>query len=554
MSIFKVGSQIGKTARNVGRLRTILSVFAKHGFGEILSRMNLSRYVPFRFWEKDEEKTLSMGERLRQCFEELGPTFVKLGQLLSTRPDLLPPDICQALKELQDRVKPGDFSQLKPLLEQEWKHPISALFSSFDEKPVASASIAQVHLATLKNGADVVVKIQRPNIESIVKNDIQLLHFLVSLLEKYVPESQVFNPKAIVMEFERSLKQELNFRIEANNMIRIRENLKKLENIVIPEVYKEFSTSKILVQQRIDGIRLSEVDKIKSKGFDVVHLTHIGVEAFYQQVLIDGIFHGDLHAGNLFITDEGKLALVDFGIVGHLSRSTRDHLANMFLCLLNEEYELLVYEFLEIGAQKGRVDILGFQYDIKSILEPFYGMPLKDFNIGRILLDLTTCASRNNIIMSQDLMLVSKALITLEGMGKDLNPDFNILGEMGEFSKELLKDRFNPQRIKKDLIWVLKDFSEILRILPRHIKQTLREQAGQSRIQKIEIENLENKLEALSKSQRVQGEFLFLSASLITSTLFLIHNIGPSFYDYSILGSAGFIFSLVIGFYKFLRS
>ncbi|MBI2027336.1 MAG: hypothetical protein HYS98_06000 [Deltaproteobacteria bacterium] len=553
MSIFKVGTQIGKTVRNAARLRTILGVFARHGFGEVLSRMNLQRYVPTRLRKKTEEKTPSIGERLKLCFEELGPTFVKLGQLLSTRADFLPSDICQELKKLQDRVKPEDFSLLKPILEQEWNHTLASLFSSFDEQPVACASIAQVHLATLKNGADVVVKIQRPHIEVLIRNDIQLLHFLSSLLEKYIPETAVFNPKGIVMEFERSLKQELNFKIEANNMIRIRENMKKFEKIVIPQVYKEFSTSKILVQEKIVGLRLSDIEKIKSKGFDIIDISRVGIKAFYKQVLIDGIFHGDLHAGNLFITDDAKLALVDFGIVGHLSGSTRDHLTNMFLCLLNEEYELLVYEFLEIGTQKGQVDILSFQYDIKSILEPFYGMPLKDFNIGRILLDLTTCASRNNIIMSQDLMLVSKALITIEGMGKDLNPDFDILGEMGEFSKELMKERFNPQRIKKDLLWALKDFSDILRILPRHIKQSLRDQSSGSHIQRIEIENLENKLEILSSKHQTQGELIFLSSSLIASTLFLVHKIGPSFYDYSILGGIGLIFSLVVGFYKFLR-
>ncbi|MBI2609400.1 MAG: hypothetical protein HYW47_07385 [Deltaproteobacteria bacterium] len=556
MKVFKIGSQIGQTVRNVGRFRTILSVFAKHGFGEIVERVNLSRFLPFKLRRKKEDlKKLSVAERLRICFEDLGPTFVKLGQLLSTRPDMIPEDLCNELKKLQDQVPPLEFEKIKPFIEKEFGKPIHEVFSKFKDIPFAAASIAQVHEAELLTGEEVVVKIRRPDIEDRVKTDVQLLHIIAGLLDKYIPEVKPFNPMGQVNEFERSLKQELNFLIEANNMIRIKENMKDVEDVLIPHVYKELTTSHILTQEKIKGIRLSNIKKIKSqKNINTKKLTHTGVQAFYKQVMIDGLFHGDLHAGNLFVIEDSKLGMVDFGIVGHLTKQIRTALTNMFLCLISEDYETLVYEFLDIGSQKGKVNIQALQSDIKALLEPYYGMPLKDFNVGRLLLDLTVCASRHNIQMSQDLMLVSKAIITIEGMGKELDPEFDLLSEMTYFSKEIFKDRYNPAKLGKEMIWLLQDFSGVLRTLPRYLKQIIRKQTSDDFTYRVEIEHLENLMKELSQSHKYQGHMMFASFLVLSSTLLIIYKIGPIFLGFSLCGVFGLGFSLFLALILFLRS
>ena len=555
MALLKLGSQIGQTVRNVGRLRTIVGVFARHGFDEIVNRMTLSKYIPFKIRRKREEiKKSTAPERLKNCFEELGPTFVKLGQLLSTRPDMIPPEYCNEFKKLQDDVAPLEFSKMKPVIEKELNQPISHVFKEFSETPFASASIGQVYTAKLKNDTDVVVKVQRPHIARPIHTDVQLLKILAELMEKYVPETIPFNPKGVVNEFERSLKQELNFKIEANNMIRIAENMKGFEEIVIPQVFKEFSTAKLLIQERIKGISFSDVDKIRSQGVDIKKLTHVGIQAFYKQVMIDGLFHGDLHAGNLFVTDEGKLAIIDFGIVGHLTKATREALTNMLLCLISEDYETLVYEFLDIGIQKGKVNVSEFQRQIKILLEPYYGMPLKDFNVGRLLLDLTVCASQNNIQVSQDLVLVSKAILTIEGMGKELDPDFDLLEEMTLFSKEIFKDRYNLERLGKEAILVLRDFTGVLKLLPRFLKHHMRRQSSEEYAQKIEIENLEKAIEKLQNSQKYNSSLIFCSALVLSSSLFIIHKVGPSLLGFSLFGMAGLGFSLVLALWVYLRS
>jgi len=555
MALLKLGSQIGQTVRNVGRLRTIVGVFARHGFDEIVNRMTLSKYIPFKIRRKREEiKKSTAPQRLKMCFEELGPTFVKLGQLLSTRPDMIPPEYCNEFKKLQDDVAPLEFSKMQPVIEKELNQPISHVFKEFGETPFASASIGQVYTAKLKNDTDVVVKVQRPHIARPIHTDVQLLKILAELMEKYVPETTPFNPKGVVNEFERSLKQELNFNIEANNMIRIAENMKGFEEIIIPQVFKEFSTTKLLIQERIKGIRFSDVERIRSQGVDIKKLTHAGIQAFYKQVMIDGLFHGDLHAGNLFVTDEGKLGVIDFGIVGHLTKATREALTNMLLCLISEDYETLVYEFLDIGTQKGKVNVSEFQRQIKTLLEPYYGMPLKDFNVGKLLLDLMVCASQNNIQVSQDLVLVSKAILTIEGMGKELDPDFDLLEEMTIFSKEIFKDRYNLERLGKEAIWVLRDFTGVFKLLPRFLKHHMRRQSSEEYAQKIEIENLEKAIEKLQNSQKYNSSLIFCSALVLSSSLFIIHKVGPSLFEFSLFGMTGLGFSLVLALWVYLRS
>ncbi|MCM0604769.1 MAG: AarF/ABC1/UbiB kinase family protein [Xanthomonadaceae bacterium] len=270
-----------------------------------------------------------------------GPTFVKLGQLLSTRSDIIPEAFVDEFKKLQDEVQPVSFDQIKRVLEQELGGPIENRFSTMSVTPLASASIGQVHEATLITGERVVVKIQRPEIEKIIQNDISLLAFIAKALERYVPEIRIFNPSVIVDEFFRTLVFELDYKIEANNMKKISENLAKFEDVVIPRVYKELTTTKVLTLEKLEGIRVNDFIALANSDIDKKEIVKLGARAFLKSVMIDGLFHGDLHGGNLFILPGNKLGVIDFGIVGRLSMKARDQLANMVMALITEDYEAL---------------------------------------------------------------------------------------------------------------------------------------------------------------------------------------------------------------------
>ncbi len=540
MGILKIGSQIGQTVKNIGRLKTILSVMGHHGLAEIARRIQLVSLIPgFKIKSDKLKETLSLPERLRSAFEELGPTYIKLGQLLSTRPDLIPQDFVEEFKKLQDNVSPISYEAVETSIEQEFEKPIPQIFKSFHKKPLAAASIAQVHEAILHDGTAVVVKVQRPGIEKIIDTDISILFIIAGLVEKYIEEARIFNPKGIVEEFFKSLKKELNFIVESGNMARIQKNFKDNPQIVIPKVYREFSSVKVLTLEKLTGVRLNDREALKSTHVDIKKVTHLGIQAFYQMVLVDGLFHGDLHAGNLFVLDGGKIGLIDFGIVGRLSQKTTDALGNMFLALVSEDYDGLVYEYLEIGMATDIVDTERFSRQVRELVEPYFGLPLKDVNVGRILLDLMVIATRNNLRMSQDLMLVCKAIVTIEGMGRSIDPDFDILQEMGEFSRVLVKSRYHPDRLSKEFLYLLRDATSLIQTLPRQLKLILRKISNDEWISRVQIEGLKSYEQSQRKGHELLSLSLIIAAVLISSTVILIFHKGPSFLGFSIFGMIG---------------
>jgi len=540
VGILKFSSQIGQTVKNVGRLKTIVAVMGKHGLAEIVERIGVLKLIPDFTLRRDKEKErLTLPERFRLSFEELGPAFVKLGQVLSTRPDLIPEEFAEEFKNLQDSVKPVEFLAIKEIVEKELKAPLSMLYKTFSEAPLAAASIAQVHEAMLHDGTEVVVKVQRPGIDKIIDTDINILFIIAGLVEKYVEETKTFNPRGIVEEFFKSLRKELDFVVEAGNMARIQKNFEGHESIIIPKVYRELSATKVLTLQKIEGIRFSNLNALQEKKVDVKNLTHNGVQAFYKMVLVDGIFHGDLHAGNMFVLADEKIGLVDFGIVGRINQRTRDALGNMFLALVTEDYEALVYEYCEIGIATGKVDVDHFTKQVRELVEPYYGLPLKDINVGRMLLELTVEASRHNLKMSQDLMLVFKALITIEGMGRSIDPDFDIVHEMGEFAKILFKTKYDPSRLSKEFAYLLRDSATLLQMLPRQLKQILRRLSNDEWVSHVKIEGLELYQETEMKGKQLLSLSILIAAIVLSSTIVLIFHKDVSLFGLSPFGVLG---------------
>ncbi len=475
MKWIRTGRQLGQAVKNVQRLRHIIAVLSRHGFADIVDRMSLGKFLPASlaaYAEQHGDKTIP--ERLRLSFEELGPTFVKLGQLLSTRSDLLPEAFIDEFIQLQDSVHPLPFDIVRATVEQELNKKIEDAYSFFDPHSLAAASIGQVHVAKLLTGEDVVVKVQRPEIQKIIETDVSLLAFLAGLLEKYVPESRIIGPTTIVNEFFRTLSFELDYVVEANNMAKIAENMAVVPDVVIPRVYKELSTHKILTLEKLVGVRVNDLKALDAAGIDRKRIVEIGAKAFFKGVMVDGLFHGDLHGGNLFILPGNRLGIIDFGIVGRLSQKSRDQLASMVVSLISEDYENLCYEYAELGASASFIDFDGFQREVRNSLSPYIGLSLADLNVGKILIEATKIATQFNIKVPGDWMLVFKAILTIEGMGRTLDSEFDLLAMGQDLIKDLVKNQYSAQRLSKEILWVTKDVAALFKILPRQIRWMFR--------------------------------------------------------------------------------
>jgi ubiquinone biosynthesis protein len=503
MQWLRRGRQFGLAVRNAGRLREILAVFGRHGFADIAVRMGLDRFLPARWTTMIESESDHPSEqRLRIAFEQLGPTFIKLGQVLAARPDLVPENYVEELKKLQDDVRTLPFETVKEVVERELGRPLDECFASFEEKPIAAASIAQVHGAVLPTGEQVVVKIQRPGIEQTINQDIALLEFLAKLLEKYVPESRIFGPTIIVDEFFRTLKLELDFVIEANNVVKIGENLRDFADIRVPKVYKDRSTKRILTLERFYGVPLKNIAEAKARGHDLKRLNEIGARAFFKTVVKDGIFHGDLHGGNIFVLEGGKLGLIDFGIVGRLSRRSRQQLASMVLAIMTEDFEALCYQYAELGSAGPTVDFEGFQREVRNALSPYLGLKAKDINSGQILIEATKIATKYQIRVPGDWMIVFKALFTVEGLGRALDPEFDMMTLGRELMTDLVKDQYAPDAFAKDAVWIAKDLMALALVLPRQIRWMFRKWNADGFAFEIKSPQLEQLGETLEHNNR----------------------------------------------------
>ena len=475
MKWIHTGRQLGQAVKNGQRLRQILSVFARNGFVDIVNRLHLGKFLPGRlgvFAESQGE--IPAPERLRRAFEELGPTFVKLGQLLSTRSDLLPENYIEALVQLQDHVLPLAFMVVRAVIEDELGRTLEAAFAEVDPIPLAAASIGQVHGAVLHTGERVVIKVQRPEIARVIDTDVSLLAMLAGLLERYVPETRLIQPQIIVNEFFRTLSFELDFVVEANNIAKISENMRGEPGIVIPKVYKSHSTHRVLTLERLEGIRANDLKALEAAQVDRKAIVEAGARSFFKSVMIDGIFHGDLHGGNLFILPGNRLGVVDFGIVGRLSQRARDQLATMVVCLMTEDYENLCYEYAELGAADASVDFDHFQREVRNALSPYLGLAIADMNLGKILIEATKIATRYRIQVPGDWMLVFKAILTLEGMARSLDPEFDLMTLGQDLAKGLTQKAYSTERLTKELGWVLKDLAGLGKVLPRQIRWMFR--------------------------------------------------------------------------------
>ena len=392
--------------------------------------------------------------RLRLALESLGPIFIKFGQMLSTRKDLLPNDIAIELSKLQDKVPPFEFKKVKQTIENAYSKKISSVFKEFNEKPVASASVAQVHFAILHNGEKVAVKILRPNIESEVKKDIKLLHLIANILYKIWSDGKRLKPDEVVSEFEKHTQSELNLLLEAGHCSHLGENFKDKKLLVVPSVFWDYCHEKVMVMERMDGIPISNIDAIKKNKINLSELAKNGVEIFFTQVFRDGFFHADMHPGNIQVAKSGKYIAMDFGIMGTLNDQDKLYLAKNFAAFFKRDYREVARVHIESGWVPAETSIDEFENAIRSVCEPIFNKPLKDISFGKLLIRLFQTSKKFNMEIQPQLTMLQKTLLNVEGLGRELDPNLDLWVTARPFLENWLKEQIGPKnlinRIKKE--------------------------------------------------------------------------------------------------------
>ena len=468
----------------LARLVRIQYVLLRHGLDEVVLATHLLRPVRFLmyfnpfYWIHHNTKA-PRAVRIRCAFEDLGPIFVKMGQLLSTRRDLLPDDIAEELKLLQDRVQPFDPVLAREMVEKAFGQSVQELFAYFDPQPLASASIAQVHAATLKNGKDVIVKILRPNIEKIIQQDIDLLALLADLAHRYSKEARRLRPREVVAEIAYHLREELDLMREAANASQLKRNFQDSDLLHIPQIYWEYSKKNILVQERIYGIPISDIAALDAHGINRQVLAERGAKIFFTQVFRDSFFHADMHAGNIFVSldnpETPQYIAVDFGIMGTLSPADQRYLAENLLAFLKRDYRAVAELHVESGWVPASTRVDELEGAIRTVCEPLFERSLKDISFGFILLRLFQTARRFDMQIQPQLVLLQKTLLNVEGLGRQLYPDLDLWKISKPFFEQWLKDRVSGKSLwqlikKRAPHWILK-LPELTAGMPHQTKQ-----------------------------------------------------------------------------------
>ncbi|MGH8662411.1 MAG: ubiquinone biosynthesis regulatory protein kinase UbiB [Burkholderiales bacterium] len=462
------------------RLLRILGVSLRHGLDEFFLghegvRGLRALFGAVFFWRSLAEPR---AVRLRRALEALGPIFVKFGQVLSTRRDLVPPDIVDELAKLQDRVPPFPAEQVAAILNRVYGKPVGQVFGSFEREPVASASVAQVHLARLPDGTEVAVKVLRPGIAAVIAGDLALLHAGATLIEWLWADGRRLRPHEVVDEFAKHLEVELDLLREASNASQLRRNFLDSPLLLVPEVYWDYCSSEVMVMQRMRGTPISQIAELRAQGIDIPRLSRAGVEIFFTQVFRDGFFHADMHPGNILVAPDGRYIALDFGIMGTLTEIDKNYLAQNFLAFFRRDYRRVAEAHIESGWAPKETRVDDFEAAIRAVCEPVFAKPLKEISFGRVLLRLFQTSRRFNIEVQPQLVLLQKTLLNIEGLGRELDPDLDLWETAKPFLERWMVEQVGwrgfLERVKREAPY----WSTILPQLPRLLHQALAGRAG----------------------------------------------------------------------------
>lgn len=532
-------------ARDLGRLHDISSVLVRFGFGDMVRRLGMGQALEKAgralHWKQAEELAqLEPPQRIRRALEELGPTFVKLGQMLATRPDLLPPDLIEELEKLQDAVPPIPFEELRPQLEEDLSGSPESVFAEFDTEPLAAASMAQVHRARLKDGQRVIVKIRRPGSRKTVEADLRLLARTAEIAELESPELRRYRPKEVVRQFTRSLHRELDLANEGRNAERMAENFKEDPDIHIPRVWWEWTSERINVQEEIQGIRGRDLDAVDRAGMDRKLLAKRGAGAVLKMILIDGFFHADPHPGNVFYLPGERVAFIDFGMVGRLSRERREQVVDLMSSFAGGGSDKAVEVLLD-WAGNADVNEEALATDVAALIDQYSGVDLKKLDLASMFNGINSLLRDYQVNLPPDLTLLMKAFITLQGMGSQLDPEFDLAAAVEPYVRQAMLRRYAPDRFARRGLQGLSTVAELAASLPRDLQRLTRAaRKGGFRVG-VDVHHLERFSERLDRSASRLTMGIVTAALIIGSSIVTTVEGGPTLLGMPVLGLLGFL-------------
>jgi len=551
LSIRKIGV-VGRTYRHLARYRQILAVFFKYGFGDLIELLKIEQYIEIGLQlisknRRSRLEKLSRAERVRMACEELGPTYIKLGQILSTRPDLVPVDFIKELSKLQDNVPASPFGEIIKIIESELGAPPEDIFDFFDKTPLASASIGQVYRATLKDGEEVAVKVQRPGIKKIIEVDLEIMLHLATLVERHIEEMSLHQPVKVVEEFARTLEKEIDYTIEATSMERIARNFLNDLTIYVPKVFRDTTTESILTTEFVEGIKVSEIDRLEKAGLDRKLITVRGADIVLKQIIKHGFFHADPHPGNIFVLPDNVICLLDFGMTGSVDRRTRESFIDLTESVVSRNESRATQVLLKLTYWDEDPNIRLLEKDVADFMGRHLYKPLKDIKIGKLLHNLLELAFQHRLRIPPDIFLMLKAFSAVEGVGFMLDPDFDMIKNAAPLIKEIKLSRRSPQRIAGDIFRLAIELFQFLQNFPKDILSITRLIKQQKLSLNLEYKGLDKMLSTYDQISNRISFSIIIAALIIGSALIVMSKVPPLFYDISLLGIVGFLAAAIMG-------
>ena len=545
--------KIGQKIRDIRRFNQILKILTKHGFGFAIQQLHLADHVigrgiiKTRILRRFTEPPESRAVRLRKVLEELGPTFIKLGQILSVRPDLVPLDLCYELSKLQDRVPPFGYEDVRKQIKESFGSYPDEVFSTFDPIPFAAASLGQAHRAQLKTGENAVVKVQRPDLRKIIETDIDILYSLAYLSNRYMQDVKIFDPISIVDEFSKVITKEIDFTYEAHNIDKFRKNFKDSTTVHIPKVFWDYTKSRVITTEEIIGIRLNDYLNQPHSVEEKKAVAANGANAILQQIFVDGFFHADPHPGNIFILPNNAAAFVDFGIVGRLDEDTRDAVVSLLIAVSMRNTNGILKALEMLGVTFDENSVRDFKRSISDFVERFYDIPLKQVEISTILPQAVELMSKYKLKIPPQFHIMIKAIATMDGVARQLDPEFNTIAHTKPFVEKLVHERHDPKRIIKNAVLYSSELLDILKIIPKDAYEIIKKiKTGTLKIE-FEHQGLSKLITEMDKSSNRLSFSLVIAALIIGSSLIIMANKGPLIYGFPVLGILGFIFAGILG-------
>jgi ubiquinone biosynthesis protein len=553
-------SRTYRNLRSIRRLRNIVTVLLRHGFGQLVEQLDLLSIVTLgnrlRIFKESRgaEHRFTLAERLRLVFEDLGPTYIKLGQLLSMRPDLVSPAVSEELRKLQENVPPIPLEQAREVIERSLRKPVAELFATLDPEPLASASIGQVHTATLKDGTEVIVKVQRPGIEPLISSDLTILYTFAQLLERHVREAEHLRPVQIVDEFSRAIRKELDYTLEASNAEVFHQNFRGDPQVKFPEIYWDLSTRQVLTMERLHGVSALDTEQLQKWGLDLAELARRGGTIFLRMVLEHGYFHADPHAGNFCVLQDGRFGLVDFGMVGRLDTTFRESLASVVLALLARDYDRLTHEFVSMGILSPDVDLRNFRRDLLDLIEPYFGRPLGRIPFGPVFQRIVELSFKYSAQRPPELYLLARAIVLVEGLGRQLDPGLDLVALGQPFAVELLRERISPRSLAQQAWKMSFELNELAKVLPREVRGILAK-LGQGELRLgLKSEDAEGLLRQMRKSGFHISLALVVAGLLVSSALVATAPQPPQLSSLPLLAALGYGLAVLAIVWLLLRA